>query len=202
METKEKIPFEKVNNAENEDKCTKKISRKKKQLPSFVTLTLKTILIAIFILIACIILLVAPWKSDKARLTTISKSSLQKMVEIDELSTIESPYNAVVTKYNKKNKAMYHVAYEGIVTAGVDASKIDFEVDEEKKIIKITLPKVKLHSTSVDMGTMQYIFTDDDYETETVSQEAYKLCKADLEKRAKEETALTDMAKENAISCV
>lgn len=167
----------------------------------------KTTTKIISLLIVVIVLMVSGWLisnvGEEGKLTTISKSSLQKIIEINELSTVDYNYNATVTKTNKEtNEIMYHVAYEGTVTAGIDFNEIDFDINEEEKIITITIPEIEIHSTTVDMPTMDFIFTDEDYETETITEEAYKLCTDDLEKRIKDEELLKTSAKENAISSV
>ena len=62
----------------------------------------------------------------------------------------------------------------------------------------MTLPEVEIHETSVDMGTLDYIFVKKQSESSSVSQEAYKLCKEDLKNRVENEVELKDIAKENA----
>ena len=52
------------------------------------------------------------------------------------------------------------------------------------------------------MGTMDFIFTKDKYETETVSQEAFKICLADLEDRIKYDATIFSSAKDNAKSTI
>lgn len=140
----------------------------------------------------------------EGRVTTISRASLEEILEISELSTVDYIYNAIAKAYDEDGQTVrYYVAYEGRVTAGIDFEKIRIDkVDEEKKEIVITLPEVEVHDLIVDAGTMEYIFTKSRYETETVSQEAYKICLDDMEKRIKEETALYEMAKENGIAAV
>ena len=49
---------------------------------------------------------------------------------------------------------------------------------------------------------VEYIFENKKYETETVSQEAYELCKTDLARRAAKENDLMTLAKENAVTAV
>ena len=76
--------------------------------------------------------------------------------------------------------------------------------NEREKEIVITMPEVEIQGVNVDMGTMQYIFTKNRYETETVSQEAYKLCQDDLRNRIKDkdEVELYKIAKDNAVLSV
>lgn len=140
--------------------------------------------------------------NTKGAVTTISKSTLQKVLEISELSTVDYNYNATATQYDDENKPMYYVAYEGSVTAGIDFSAIEFDIDEQEKTVDINLPQIAIHNVKVDMGTMEYIFVNKKYETEVVSQQAYKLCLKDLKSRIEGESVLYDTAKANAISTV
>lgn len=162
----------------------------------------KVIIILLLAVILFAGILLAITQNNNRQLTTISKSSLQELIEINELSTVDYTYNAIATKYDENNDPMYYVAYEGTVTAGIDFNEIGIEVIEEEKTIKITVPDVEIHSTKVEMGTMDYIFTKNKYETEDISQEAYKLCKNDLKTRIEKENIIYKVAKENAISSV
>lgn len=138
---------------------------------------------------------------EEGTVTTISKASLEKVFEISELSTVDYSYNAVARAYEEDGVTpKYYVAYEGTVTAGIDFSKIMIDIDEDTKIITITLPESEIQNTTVDFGSMDYIFENKKYETETVSQEAYELCKTDLARRAAKENDLMTLAKENAVT--
>lgn len=140
---------------------------------------------------------------EEGTVTTISKASLEKVFEISELSTVDYSYNAVARAYEEDGATpKYFVAYEGTVTAGIDFSKIVIDIDEDTKIITITLPESEIQNTTVDFGSMDYIFENKKYETETVSQEAYELCKTDLARRAAKENDLMTLAKENAVTAV
>ncbi|MCD8012900.1 MAG: DUF4230 domain-containing protein [Lachnospiraceae bacterium] len=141
---------------------------------------------------------------EEGSVTTITEASLEEVFEISELSTVDFFYNAIARQYEDDDETTvdYYVAYEGTVTAGIDFEKIDISIDEENKIIVLTLPDSEIQNTSVDFGSMEYIFADSSSETETVSQEAYELCQKDLKERAKSETQLLDMAEDNAESVV
>lgn len=140
---------------------------------------------------------------EKGKVTTISKASLEKVFEISELSTVDYAYNAVARAYEEDGETpKYYVAYDGTVTAGIDFSKIDIDIDEETKTITLTLPESEIQNTTVDFGSMDYIFENKKYETETISQEAYEMCRADLTERAAEEKDLLVLAKENAVTAV
>lgn len=206
MSKKEKVVSEeKAIEKTKETKKEKKV-KKPSKFSKFIK-GIKTSTKIIFALAVAIVVLLAGWlistTGEDGKLTTISESSLQKIIEINELSTVDYTYNATVTKTkDDSSEIMYHVAYEGTVTAGIDFHEIDFDLNQNEKIITITIPEIEIHNISVNMGTMDYIFTKDKYETETISQEAYKLCKADLKKRIEDEELLKNTAKENAISSV
>lgn len=163
---------------------------------------------ALLLVIAAVLYLLANLSGiipqKEGQVTTISKASLEEIFEISELSTVDYIYNAIAKAYEEDgNTIRYYVAYEGKVTAGIDFEKISIDkIDEENKRIEITLPDVEVHDMIVDAGTLEYIFTKDRYETETISQEAYKLCLEDMEKRISEETALYEMARENSVAAI
>lgn len=206
MSKKEKVVSDEIIVEETKkpkkEKKVKKQSKLRKIIKGLKTSTKIIVALAIVIVLivaGCLISITG----EEGKLTTISESSLQKIIEINELSTVDYTYNATVSKTKTDStEIMYHVAYEGTVTAGIDFHEISFDLDEEQKIITITIPEVEIHNISVNMGTMDYIFTKDKYETETISQEAYKLCKADLKKRIEDEELLKKTAKENAVSSV
>lgn len=143
------------------------------------------------------------FKQKEGTVSTISQSALQDVLEISELSTVEYTYNAVASAYKEDGKTlMYRVAYDGKVKAGIDFSKVKIKIDEEKKTIHIKIPEVTIQDYIVDEGSLEYIFEKDKYNKATVSAEAYKLCKADLKKKAGKESELKSLARENAISTV
>ena len=157
--------------------------------------------------IIIIILIIGFMKAhNENKLTITTKSSLEKIMEINKLSTIEYTYNAIVTKYKndevKEYNVEYYVAYNGKVTAGIDFNEINIDVDYKEKKIYVTLPNVEIHETNVDMGTLDYIHEKNVPEKDSISQEAYKLCKYDLRERAQNETELLSNAEENAKSAI
>lgn len=168
----------------------------------------RTVIIVSVLLIAvilCIGFIFLPkiLKPNGGQVTTISQSSLEKVIEINDLSTLDYTYNAITAVYDEDStKVKYYVAYEGTVTAGIDFTKIDIQTDEENKKIVITVPEPTIQAVNVNMGTMDFIFENEKYNEETVSQEAYKASIADLKKRAGEEETLLSMAKDNAIAAV
>ena len=134
-------------------------------------------------------------------LTTVSKASLEKIIETNELATLDYTYNAIATVLDESGEnEKYYVSYEGIVTAGIDPSKIS--VDEQDKNIIITLPEAEIQDTDVKIDSLDFIFTKSKYETETVSHEAHQACMDDLKQKAAKETSLLTLARENAVNSV
>lgn len=179
------------------------INEKKKHIKKkFKIRTIMASCIICVIVICTIIILPKVLNPNGGKVTTITKSSLEKIVEINDMSTLDYTYNAITDVADENGNAKYHVAYEGKVTAGIDITKINISVDEENKKIKIIVPEAEIQNVDVDMGTMEFIFEKEKYETETVSQEAYKASLADLEKKANNEKDLLSMAKENAVDAI
>lgn len=139
----------------------------------------------------------------EGEVTTFTEINLQDIFEISELSTASYAYNAIASVYTEDETSVkYHVAYNGTVVAGIDFSEIKITPDEERKKVTIDLPACEIIETSVDYGSMEYIFIDKKAENETVSQEAYHACQEDLKKRAVADRHLLTMAKQNTESVV
>lgn len=142
-------------------------------------------------------------KSNDSQTSIICEANLEKILETSQLSTMEYTYNGVAV-VNKQyfDSPKYYVAYEGTVQVGIDFSDIAVSVDNQAKVITIKLPDVTILSTSPREQTLSFLFPDELYETETVYSEAYSACVTDLQTRAKNETTLFDLARENAKSAV
>lgn len=161
------------------------------------------IVCSICVLIICMVLFLPKvLNPNGGEVTTVTKSSLEKVIEINDMSTLDYTYNAITDVKDDDGNEKYHVAYEGKVTAGIDLTKINIEVDEQNKKIEIVVPEANIQNIYVNMGTMDFIFENKKYETETVSQEAYKASLADLEKKANNGKELLSMAKENAVDAI
>lgn len=175
------------------------------KIKSFITKR-KKVLIAILVIIIVILAYEFICSLQEKEATITTKSSLEKILEISELSTIEYTYNAIATKYKdniKEDKNIeYHVSYEGIVTVGIDFNEIKIEPNEKEKKIIITIPEIEKHDISVNIGTMEYMYIKNTDEKDSISQEAYSVCKEDLKERISKEKSLDKNARENAISAI
>ena len=135
---------------------------------------------------------------EEGKVETVSIASIRRVLEINELSTAEYVYNTIARAYEEDGTTIrYYVAYEGIITAGIDFNEINIELDGDAKILTISLPDIKIHGT-VDPGSLEYIFVDKKSETENVHKEAFELCQKDLEEKANSEEDLLSLARANA----
>ena len=186
-----------VSNVERKQQCSEVKKNKKPK-----------IILGIVILIVLIVLIIGfkpggVSHSSQNKVSTVSKSSLEKVLETSQLTTLQYTYNAIAeVKKEFFDTIKYHVAYEGTVQAGIDFEDINIDINEEKKLITITLPEVSIQNVIVSAESMEYIFNDDKYESETVASEAYSACVKDLQTRAEKEVQLLQMAKENARDAV
>ncbi len=140
--------------------------------------------------------------SHKQEIITVS--TLQKIVNVSELSTFTAVYNGIAQVENEKDaeKIDYYVSYKAKVTAGLDFSEIQFNVDNDAKAISITLPKVSIKKPNVDIASLDYIFINKKMNGSTVTEAAYKACEADAQKECEQETGILDLAQQNAENIV
>lgn len=134
----------------------------------------------------------------------ITETTLKNIMDVSELSTFEAVYNGIARIYNEvdASKIDYYVSYEATVKAGVDFEAIDINLNNEDKVITITLPNVKINDINVDIGSLDYIFVNLEANTPTVSGQAYKKCIADAELKSNAEEEIYNIAEENARNIV
>ncbi len=156
----------------------------------------------IVVVVASLMPIVLSWnaKSKEAQKEIITKSTLEKMIHVSELSTYESVYNGVAKVMDKKNpeKVIYYVSYDAKVKAGIDFEQIKIDVDNEAKKIVVTIPEVNIMESNVDIASLDFIFYDKKANTETVSQEAYAACEEDVANESVNKNAIYDIAEQNA----
>ena len=126
-------------------------------------------------------------------------SNLEKVVKNSSLSTYEVVYNGVATVHNDKKPEDidYHVAYTATVNAGFDLKNIKISKDDEKHEIVVSLPPIEVFEPKVKIEDLDYIIVGKKVKQETISADAYKVCKADVDKKAKSQDEIYKYAKEN-----
>lgn len=130
----------------------------------------------------------------------ITTSTLEKIINVSELSTFEAIYNgiAVVKNPEKDDKVDYYVSYKAKVQAGIDFDRVEISIEDEKKQIVVKIPAINLGEPMVDIASMDYIFENKKANTETVSEQAYKACIEDAKNESEKEEAIFTLAKQNA----
>ena len=161
----------------------------------------------LFIIIAIIVTaLIIKTKifNKKSEPTIISKATLEKVINVSDLSTFEAIYNGVAAVENeeKPENIDYYVSYEAKVKAGIDFALVEVEVNEAEKIITVTLPEVKITDVDVDIASLDYIFMNNKANTETVSAQAYKKCIKDVTKESNSTDEIYESARQNARNIV
>ena len=170
------------------------------------TLNLKVpvwLLIIIALLVVALIVVIPMVKREKTSAEVITISTLERIVNVSELSTYTAVYNGVAEVPDSKNpeEVDYYVSYEAKVYAGIDFTQTDISKNEETKEIIVTLPQVHITKVDVDITSLDFIFYDDKTNTSTVIEEAYKACEEDAFQDG-EQQAICDLAKENAKNTV
>jgi len=162
------------------------------------------LLLAAFAVVIVISLLAFPFGGTHASPTVISKATLEKIINVSDLSTFEAVYNgiAAVPDNESEDAISYYVSYNGRVKAGINIEDVTIDVDNEEKVITVSLPEVKITDISVDITSLDYLFVDDKANTYFVSEEAYRKCIEDVTNRSRQATALYELAEENAKSFI
>ena len=142
--------------------------------------------------------------NKKSEPTIISKATLEKVINVSDLSTFEAIYNGVAAAENEENPENidYYVSYEAKVKAGIDFELVEVEVNETDKVITITLPEVKITDVDVDIASLDYIFMNNKANTQTVSEQAYKKCIKDVTKESNSTDEIYESARQNARNIV
>ena len=146
------------------------------------------------------IIKIATPKVNEPEVVTVS--TLEKIINVSELSTFTAVYNGIAQVMNEKNpeEIDYYVSYEARVNAGVDFEKIVISVDNEEKIIQISIPEVYITDVNVDIASVDFIFYNDKANTSTVTEAAFKACENDVKGESEKQAAILDLTKQNAIN--
>ncbi|MBQ8518335.1 MAG: DUF4230 domain-containing protein [Agathobacter sp.] len=151
----------------------------------------------LFIIITMVLSCVSCGKED----ATMMELQVSDMREICELATMDCYYHNVA-KFNHKNAETFlwfskdkhfWVEYEGIVTLGIDASKVTIVVDDNK--VTITIPKAEVLGCKVDETSLSKdsFIVDKDSAKITAEDEKAAFKEAEkimLEKTSQDETLL------------
>lgn len=162
------------------------------------------IALVVIVGVVIVICLATKGSSKEEQPEVITKSTLQKIIDVSDLSTFEAVYNGIAKVMNseKTENVDYYVSYEAKVKAGIDFKEVIIDINNELKVISIQIPEVKITDTTVDITTLDYLFENDKANTENVSQEAYKACIEDVKNECNTEDAIYELAEQNAKNIV
>ena len=163
-----------------------------------------TVLFVIIAVIITALMIKIKIFNKKSEPTIISKATLEKVINVSDLSTFEAIYNGVAAVENeeKPENIDYYVSYEAKVKAGIDFALVEVEVNETDKVITVTLPEVKITDVDVDIASLDYIFMNNKANTQTVSEQAYKKCIKDVTKESNSTDEIYESARQNARNIV
>ena len=90
------------------------------------------------------------------------------------------------------------VSYEETVDAGIDFQAVDISIDEEQKLITLKVPEAHITNLAVDMSSLDFIFLNQKTNKSGVTEAAYKACEEDVQRESEQQTAICELAKQNA----
>lgn len=184
--------------ADNQGKRKESKNKKGNEIfAKYLSNSITKIIIAIIVIAVLAVVFIKIFKKEEPVKEVVTVSTLEKIVEVSDLSTFRVVYNGVALSEEK-----YYVSYEATVDAGIDFEKIEISVDNQTKIVTINLPKAEILDTYVDIASLDYIFIDKKANNETVSEEAFKLCKYDVKHESENQEAIIDLAQQNAENVV
>lgn len=166
-------------------------------------------MIGVLVVVALIVILVLRWKASNwfgdfidsmnGEHISVTESTLTKLLEINELSSVSCDYSSVVKIPVEGfwGTSDHSVAYSAEVHIGIDFSKVKVNINDEKGEIKVKLPDVKVLDTAVDASSLDFLDASDKEDTD-FALEAYKKCANDVAKKIKKEKTLFAVAEENA----
>ncbi len=152
------------------------------------------LIVGIIILLVVIIVKMGGY-SEEGETTIITDSTLVKTVDIAELSTAEFIYNGIaeIPKEEGSDKIKCRVRYEAKVKASVNMKDIKFDIDEEKKTVKPTLPEITLKPVLDNEKGFSFIPEGSKVDLK----EVMKVCKEDVTNEANNAPELRESAEEN-----
>lgn len=154
------------------------------------------------ILVIVLIILIASSKEGNVEYNV--KSTLSRLVEKSDLETVDFTYNVIAKQCKKKGKCdkksnnindfEYVISCKGNVTVGIDFKDVKVKVDEEKKILSITLPDAKIKEINV---LSKKFMNGNDVPADELAN-AEKLCNDTVNEKSENDKELLTAAKEQA----
>lgn len=156
--------------------------------------------VVILVAIAAVAVLLQTSGREEPQPQVFNKSTLERIINVSELSTFTAVYNGIARVANEKKpeKIDYYVSYEATVNAGIDFQKVEISMDEEQKTITLKVPEAHITNQSVEMSSLDFIFMNQKADKSGVTEAAYKACEEDVRQESEQQTAICELAKQNA----
>lgn len=167
--------------------------------------TLLAIILGGALLIAVLVFVLFQVGAGQEKSTeVITVATLEKIINVSELSTFTAVYNGIADVKNEKKpeKTDYYVSYEARVDAGIDFEKIEISVDDSAKVITVNIPDVYITEINVDISSMDFIFYNEKADASTITQQAFKACEADVREESEKQDAILELAQQNAVNVI
>lgn len=132
---------------------------------------------------------------EKKEPEIITNSTLMRTVDVSELSTAEFIYNGIAEIYEGDDADIVkcRVRYKARVKAAINMDEITFDIDDEKKTVRPSLPEISLKASLDDQEGLSFIPENSKIDL----QEAMEACEKDVTAEAKENEELYQSAEEN-----
>lgn len=134
---------------------------------------------------------------EKKEPEIITNSTLMRTVDVSELSTAEFIYNGIAEIYEgddaDTDTVKCRVRYKARVKAAINMDEITFDIDDEKKTVRPSLPKISLKASLDNQEGLSFIPENSKIDL----QEAMEACEKDVTAEAKENEELYQSAEEN-----
>ena len=150
-------------------------------------------------LVAFLIRLVSNGTTDK-NVNLSMTSILSETLDMAELSTAEFRYKGIADVYadEKQTRIMCRVCYDATVKAGIDVDKLMFDINNENKTIRATLPEINYKVMIIDKQSMDLLPSDADVDLNSM----LKASREDAEREAIASPDLLNIAEENLKSTI
>ena len=125
--------------------------------------------------------------------TYVSSATLQKVVNVSDLSTAKFIYNGIAEKSDDNGNTVYHIAYDATVNAGISMQDITFDVDDAKKTVTPILPTITIDNPVIDESSLEYLPENPNADLK----EVITICKADALSEAQQNSQIYSTAREN-----
>ena len=147
--------------------------------------------VVILVAIAAVAVLLQTSGREEPQPQVFNKSTLERIINVSELSTFTAVYNGIARVANEKKpeKIDYYVSYEATVNAGIDFQKVEISMDEEQKTITLKVPEAHITNQSVEMSSLDFIFLNQKADKSGVTEAAYKACEEDVRQESEQQTA-------------